>query len=114
MKLIRFGEAGREEPGVLLEDGRLIDASHQFHDYDEGFFAMGGLESLEAWVADGCPNGEEVSPATRLGPPVDRPSKIVCIGHNYADHVREGGGERPVEPVMFLKANSSWSGPFDE
>lgn len=114
VKLIRFGEPGREEPGVELEDGRRIDASGQFHDYDEGFFASGGMEALEAWVADGCPDGEPVPPEFRLGPPVERPSKIVCIGKNYLDHATEFGGEVPPEPILFMKATTAWSGPFDD
>ncbi|MEP4079516.1 fumarylacetoacetate hydrolase family protein [Haloferula sp.] len=114
MKLIRFGEAGREEPGVVLEDGRMIDASNQFHDYDEGFFALGGMESLTAWVEEGCPDGEEIPPTIRLGPPVDRPSKIVCVGQNYSDHAKEFGADLPSEPPIFMKANSCWSGPFDD
>ncbi len=114
MKLIRYGEPGREEPGIILEDGRRIDASGQFHDYDEGFFALGGLEALQAWVEDGCPDGEEIPPDVRLGPPVDRPSKIVCVGKNYLDHAQEFGEGIPTEPVLFLKATTSWSGPFDD
>ncbi|BCX49998.1 2-hydroxyhepta-2,4-diene-1,7-dioate isomerase [Haloferula helveola] len=114
MKLIRFGEPGREEPGVLLDDGRRIDASGQFHDYDEGFFAFGGMDALESWVADGCPDGEEIPPTARIGPPIDRPSKIVCVGKNYLDHAKEFGEEIPSEPVLFMKANSAWSGPFDD
>lgn len=114
MKLIRFGDPGREEPGVCLDDGRRIDASGHFHDYDEGFFAFGGMEALAAWVADECPGGEEIPAGVRLGPPIERPSKIVCVGRNYLDHARELGGEAPAEPVIFLKATSSWSGPFDE
>lgn len=99
---------------MVLEDGRRIDASQQFHDYDEGFFAMGGMESLRAWVDDGCPDGEEIPAGVRIGPPVDRPSKIIGIGKNYADHAKEVGGEIPALPVVFLKASSAWSGPFDE
>jgi 2-keto-4-pentenoate hydratase/2-oxohepta-3-ene-1,7-dioic acid hydratase in catechol pathway len=114
MKLIRYGEPGREDPGIILEDGRRIDASGQFHDYDEGFFALGGLEALQAWVEDGCPDGEEIPPDVRLGPPVDRPSKIVCVGKNYLDHAQEFGEGIPTEPVLFLKATTSWSGPFDD
>lgn len=114
MKLIRFGEAGREEPGILLEDGRRIDASGEFHDYDEGFFAMGGLESLTEWVADGCPGGLEIDPSVRLGPPIARPSKIVCIGKNYLEHAKELGEGIPTEPAIFLKATSAWSGPTDD
>lgn len=114
MKLIRFGEAGREEPGILLPDGRLIDASSEFSDYDEGFFAMGGIESLQEWVADGCPGGIEIPPMARLGPPVARPSKIVCIGKNYLEHAKELGEGIPTEPALFMKATSAWSGPTDD
>lgn len=114
MKLIRFGEPGREEPGVWLEDGRKLDVAGQFHDYDEGFFAMGGMEALEAWVEDGCPDAIEIPDGVRIGPPVDRPSKIICVGKNYLDHAKEFGEGIPTEPVLFLKANSSWSGPFDD
>lgn len=114
MRLFRFGEAGREEPGVLLADGRRIDAGGEFHDFDEGFFASGGLEGLAEWVADGCPGGKEIDPAIRVGPPVNRPSKIVCVGKNYLDHAREFGEGIPTEPALFLKAPSAWSGPFDD
>lgn len=113
MKLIRFGEAGREEPGILLPDGRRIDASGEFHDYDEGFFASGGLEALAEWVKDGCPGGTMVDPNLRLGPPINRPSKLVCVGKNYLKHAMEMGGDLPVEPTLFMKATSAWSGPHD-
>lgn len=114
MKLIRFGEEGREWPGVLLPDGRRIDASGEFGDYDEGFFAIGGLKSLAEWVADGCPGGAEVDPLLRLGPPVHRPSKLVCIGKNYLEHAKELGEGVPAEPTIFMKATSAWSGPADD
>lgn len=114
MKLIRHGEAGYEEPGVWLADGRKIDASGEFHDYDEGFFASGGLEALEEWVADGCPGGRLLSERIRFGPPVARPSKIICVGKNYLEHAREFGEGIPTEPALFMKASSAWSGPYDE
>lgn len=114
MKLIRFGEAGREEPGILLPDGRMLDASSEFSDYDEGFFASGGLEALTEWLADGCANAPTIPPGTRLGPPVARPSKIVCIGKNYLDHAKEFGEGIPTEPALFMKATTAWSGPHDE
>lgn len=114
MKLIRFGEAGREEPGVLLADGRRVDASGEFMDYDEAFFALGGMESLAEWVSQGCPGGIEIDPMVRLGPPIARPSKIVCVGQNYMEHAKEMGGDIPTEPVLFMKATTAWSGPFDD
>ena len=114
MRLIRFGDAGREEPGILLSDGRRIDASDQFNDYDEGFFAMNGIHALAEWVANGFPGGQEVDPSIRLGPPINRPSKIVCIGKNYLEHAKEMGDELPTEPTIFMKATSAWSGPNDD
>jgi 2-keto-4-pentenoate hydratase/2-oxohepta-3-ene-1,7-dioic acid hydratase in catechol pathway len=114
MKLIRYGEKGREEPGIVLPDGRCLDASAAFYDYDEGFFASGGLEALAAWVAGGCPGGGVVDPTVRLGPPVGRPSKLVCVGKNYLEHAKEMGEGIPSEPTLFMKATSAWSGPFDD
>lgn len=113
MRLVRFGEAGYEEPGVLLPDGRIIDASGEFLDFDEGFFACDGMASLESWVENGCLGGRQVPDGVRLGPPVARPSKIVCVGKNYLDHIREFDGEVPSEPVLFMKAPSAYSGPND-
>jgi 2,4-diketo-3-deoxy-L-fuconate hydrolase len=114
MRLIRFGDEGREEPGVWLPDGRRVDASGEFLDYDEGFFASGGLEALAEWIEGGCPGGLEIDPLARLGPPVERPSKIVCVGKNYLEHAKELGEGIPTEPTLFMKATSAWSGPFDD
>ncbi len=114
MKLMRFGEVGNEAPGVILENGRMIDASEQFRDYDEAFFQFGGIESLKEWVSGGCEGGLEVPKEARIGPPIARPSKIVCVGQNYLDHALEMGGDVPNEPVLFMKASSAWSGPNDE
>jgi 2-keto-4-pentenoate hydratase/2-oxohepta-3-ene-1,7-dioic acid hydratase in catechol pathway len=114
MRLIRHGEPGREEPGVLLDDGRRIDASGEFRDYDEAFFATNGVEALREWVAQGCPDGVEVPADVRWGAPVARPSKLVCVGKNYLDHAKEFGEGIPAEPVLFMKATTAWSGPFDE
>ena len=114
MKLIRFGEDGQERPGVFLPDGRRIDVSGEFSDFDEGFFASGGLVSLTEWVARGCPGGDAVDPLMRWGPPVKRPSKIVCIGKNYIEHAKELGEGLPTEPTIFMKATTAWSGPHDD
>jgi len=114
MKLIRFGEPGRERPGLQLEDGARIDASAFGSDYDEAFFARGGLEDLRRWARGGAATAPRVAAGTRLGPPVARPSKLVCIGLNYRDHAAETGAEIPKEPVIFFKATSSLVGPDDD
>lgn len=114
MKLIRHGEAGHESPGILLDEGRIIDASKEFREFDEGFFACGGLDSLQTWVDAGCPGGGEVSSDVRIGAPIARPSKLICVGKNYADHAKEFGGGVPEEPVLFMKASTACCGPFDE
>ena len=113
MKLIRFGSPEMEKPGVLLEDGTRLDVSEAFHDYDESFFASEGIELLRAWLERNGSNAPRVSPTARLGPPVRRPSKIVCIGLNYRAHAGESQMEVPKEPVIFMKASSSICGPFD-
>ena len=114
MKLVRYGCTGHEEPGVMLPDGRVMDASAEFRDFDEGFFACGGLDSLRSWVNDGCVGASEVDPDVRLGCPVARPSKLLCVGKNYAEHAAEFGGGVPDEPVLFMKASTACSGPFDD
>ncbi len=113
MKLIRFGETGKEKPGALLEDGSRVDVSGFGADYDEEFFASGGIEALRGWLDRNRASAPRVDRATRLGPPVRRPSKLVCIGFNYGDHAAETGSELPKEPVIFLKATSALMGPYD-
>lgn len=113
MKLIRFGAAGSEKPGVQLADGTNIDVSAFGSDYDENFFATNGPERLAKWMEDNQPN-TVVEPGTRLGAPVARPSKIVCVGLNYAKHAAESGMDIPKEPVLFFKASSSIIGPHDQ
>ena len=110
MKLIRFGEFGFEKPGVEL-DGVRYDVSGLVNDFDEDFFAGDGLAQLEA-VFD-KETAPVVSPSTRLGAPVKRPGKIICIGLNYRKHAAESGMAEPSEPVVFFKATSSMAGPND-
>ncbi|HEY6268848.1 MAG TPA: fumarylacetoacetate hydrolase family protein [Candidatus Acidoferrum sp.] len=113
MKLIRMGEVGREKPGVLLEDGTRVDVSGFGADYDEAFFAAGGISKLKNWIAANGATAPRVSPEVRLGAPICRPSKIVCIGLNFRDHAEESGMEIPKEPVIFFKATTSLAGPND-
>src|SRR5436190_177436 len=114
MKLIRFGEPSRERPGLLLPDGRRIDASALGADYDEAFFGSDGLERLARWLEREGAAASVVADGVRLGPPLCRPSKIVCVGLNYRDHARESGMAVPDEPVLFCKATSAISGPNDD
>jgi len=113
MKLIRHGEPGRERPGLQLENGERIDASAFGQDYDEAFFDGGGLRALRDWAAREAPRAPRVPADTRLGPPIRRPSKIVCIGLNFRDHAAESGMALPSEPVIFFKATTSIVGPDD-
>ena len=113
MKLIRFGAPGNEKPGVHIND-KNYDVSGFIHDYDEAFFANGGLLHL-AWMLEQYKGMlKEIPAATRIGSPIARPSKIICIGLNYADHAKETNATPPTEPVIFMKASSALCGPFDD
>ncbi|QNF32166.1 fumarylacetoacetate hydrolase family protein [Adhaeribacter swui] len=114
MKLIRFGEPGQEKPGLQLPDERRIDASAFGEDYTEQFFATDGLTRLQAWADANAATAPEVGSEVRLGPPITRPSKIICIGLNYSDHAKETGAATPAEPIVFFKATSSLVGPNDD
>ncbi|HSD65125.1 MAG TPA: fumarylacetoacetate hydrolase family protein [Vicinamibacteria bacterium] len=114
MKLIRFGQPGAEKPGLLLPDGARVDASGFGSDWGEGFLGGDGLVRLAAWARDHAATAPRVPATERLGPPIARPSKIVCIGLNYADHARETGAKIPDEPIIFFKATTALSGPDDD
>ncbi|RXG26815.1 fumarylacetoacetate hydrolase family protein [Leeuwenhoekiella palythoae] len=114
MKLIRFGAAGKEKPGVQLDSGKRIDVSAFGEDYTEAFFENDGLNRLQSWLSSEQDNCPEVSAETRLGAPLVRPSKIVCIGLNYVSHAKETGMEVPKEPILFFKATSAIVGPNDD
>ena len=110
MKLIRFGKEGKEKPGIHLE-GKNYDLSAFIKDYDESFFEQNGLEKLASII-----NEEKlplVEDGQRIGSPIARPSKILCIGLNYAKHAKETGAAIPTEPILFMKSTSSLTGPFD-
>lgn len=114
MKLIRFGASGQEQPGVELADGSRINTSAFGEDYNEVFFQNNGLQRLENWLEANQSNCPIVSNDVRLGPPIARPSKIVCVGLNYAKHAEESGMAVPGQPVLFFKASSSVIGPHDD
>src|SRR4051812_26255211 len=113
MKLIRFGNPAQEQPGLLLDDGRRIDASAFGSDYDEKFFGGDGLARLATWAAQNAATAPVVKASVRLGPCIVRPSKIVCVGLNYADHAKESGAAIPKEPILFFKSTTSLTGPND-
>lgn len=118
MKLVRFGEAGRERPGVWLEDRgapEILDVramAFDIVDYDAHFFTHWGVERLRGLLAEAR---QTRSPAAglRLGPPVARPANVICVGKNYADHAAEFDGNPPSEPILFAKASASIIGPHD-
>lgn len=114
MKLIRFGKVGREKPGVELENGKRLDVSAFGPDYDESFFGEEGIRDLKQWLVSNEVNCPIVPNDIRLGAPLCRPSKIICIGLNYAKHAAESGMQLPKEPVLFFKATSAIVGPNDD
>ncbi|MCG3776804.1 MAG: Ureidoglycolate lyase [Nitrospira sp.] len=112
MKLLRIGAPGAEKPCVLALDGRVLDASSLVADFDPAFFASDGMSRLSAAI-----NGNQLPVVEmsdlRVGSPVARPGKIVCVGLNYYDHARETGAVVPPEPILFLKATNTLVGPYD-
>jgi 2,4-diketo-3-deoxy-L-fuconate hydrolase len=112
MKLIRWGSADQEKTGVIVNDV-WYDTSAFGEDYNELFFQNDGLNRLQSFVSLNEGSLPIVPADTRLGSPVARPSKIVCIGLNYADHAKETGAAMPPEPVIFMKSTTALTGPFD-
>jgi len=111
MKLIRYGEPGKEKTGVILND-KKYDTSAFGEDYGESFFETDGLSRLSYFMEDNLLT--EIPDDVRLGCPLARPSKIVCIGLNYVDHARETNATPPTEPVIFMKSTTAIVGPNDD
>ncbi|WP_437398732.1 fumarylacetoacetate hydrolase family protein [Flagellimonas lutimaris] len=114
MKLIRFGSVNEERPGVELDNGTRMDVSKFGKDYDEAFFGGNGIAELKEWLMENGQDCPVIDRGTRLGTPLARPSKIVCVGLNYAKHAQESGMDIPKEPVLFFKATSAIVGPNDD
>jgi 2-keto-4-pentenoate hydratase/2-oxohepta-3-ene-1,7-dioic acid hydratase in catechol pathway len=116
VRLVRFGVRGRERPGVMKTDDRLIDVSSVVGDYDSRFWGEGGPAFLaaeqKAGRLDRLPAVEVAS--VRLGAPVARPGKLICVGLNYRDHAEETGAKVPDQPVLFTKAVTAINGPNDD
>lgn len=114
MKLTRFVADGRIHPAVLIDDGQLVDALAFGQDWNEEFFGSDGIQRLADWLmAAGMSAPRVRSDQCQLAPAIARPSKIICIGLNYADHARETGATPPSEPVVFMKSSTAWCGPND-
>lgn len=107
MKLFRFGKEGSEKPGVV-HNGKHLDVSSFGEDFGEEFFEKDGLNRLKSFLQKG--SLPEVTPA-RFASCIKRPSKIVCIGLNYADHAKESNMEIPKEPIVFFKSTTALAGP---
>jgi 2-keto-4-pentenoate hydratase/2-oxohepta-3-ene-1,7-dioic acid hydratase in catechol pathway len=115
VRLLRVGEPGMERPAVLDADGIARDLSGiTAEDFGPAFFAGGGLSRLADRVADPATRAA-LPPATgRIGAPIARPGKVVCIGLNYSDHAAETGAAIPERPVVFMKDPSTVIGPYDD
>ena len=116
MKLVRFGPRGEERPGVLMEkDSKILDVramAFDIEDFNGHFLTHWGIQRIQALLKE--PSLKTVpADGVRLGPPVARPGKIVCLGKNYADHAAEFDAEIPSSPILFSKAPTSLVGPFD-
>ncbi len=114
MKLLRFGAFEQEKPAVELENGKRINISAFGEDYNEKFFGTEGVTRLATWLETNADKCSEVPADVRIGSCIARPSKIVCIGLNYAKHAAESGMAVPTEPVVFFKSTTALCGPNDD
>ena len=114
MKLIRFGEKNKEKPGIHTNDNRRLDVSLFGEDYTEEFFTNDGTNRLQKWLTEHQSECKEIDENIRLGAPIAKPSKIVCIGLNYTDHAEESNMKAPAEPILFFKSTTAISGPDDD
>lgn len=113
IKLFRYKFQTITKPGVLTSSGKMLDVSLFTTDYDETFFATDGIFRLKQWLVKNESKCQVLPDKPEFASPVARPSKIVAIGLNYLEHVREGGGVVPSEPVIFMKSSTSMCGPND-
>ena len=112
MKLIRWRSGNETFPGIV-QDGLYYDVSSLGEDYNESFFGSGGLERLQVFLKKNKGALKELREPVNLASPIARPSKIICIGLNYADHAKETMAQVPAEPIIFMKSTTALSGPFD-
>ena len=110
MKLLRFGEAGKEKPGILLND-EIVDVSSFGEDFGETFFSNDGISRLSAWFEPRKSSLPKAPKNVRVGAPFTRPSKIICVGLNYSKHAAESKMPIPSEPILFFKSTTSFTSP---
>jgi 2,4-didehydro-3-deoxy-L-rhamnonate hydrolase len=113
MKLIRYRQNGAVRPGIIINDD-FYDASNFGEDYNEQFFEADGINRLQKFVDEKKDSLTKLSKDVVLDCPIARPSKIICIGLNYADHAKETNATVPKEPIIFFKSTSAIIGPFDD
>jgi 2,4-diketo-3-deoxy-L-fuconate hydrolase len=111
MKILRFGEPGKEKPGVLV-NGEILDVSAFGQDFNEDFFGTDGLDRLNKWLKNNS-SLPKVAAGVRIGCPILRPSKVICVGLNYTKHALESNMPLPKEPIIFFKATTAITGPND-
>jgi 2-keto-4-pentenoate hydratase/2-oxohepta-3-ene-1,7-dioic acid hydratase in catechol pathway len=115
VKLVRIGDLGSEKPGALISDDSVVDLSDIVRDFDERFFAEGGLDRIRPVVAQRAGLGQtERIGGRRIGAPIARPHQILCVGLNYSDHAAETGQAVPDEPILFTKSPNTLVGPDDD
>ena len=111
MKFLRIGIKGKEKPAVLDKDGKIRDLSSKIKDFSPEFLNNSSINNFRNLNLADLP---ELSKSERVGPCIVKPGKFVAIGLNYSDHAKETGAKTPTEPIVFMKATSSISGPYDD
>jgi 2,4-diketo-3-deoxy-L-fuconate hydrolase len=114
MKLFRHGTEGNEKPGFIDSEQQHWDLSQYSKDFDQDFFSANGIADLKTWIEKNNASLTKIDKPKRFGAPVKNPSKLICIGLNYADHATESNMTLPLEPVVFFKATTAIVGPNDD
>ncbi|MFV0253213.1 MAG: fumarylacetoacetate hydrolase family protein [Beutenbergiaceae bacterium] len=115
MKLLRIGAPGAERPAALAPGAQYVDLSDLVNDFDEAFFADGGIERISPVIAQRIAAGQVLPIGSqRIGAPIARPHQIICVGLNYSDHAKETGQPVPAEPILFTKSPNTLVGPNDD
>lgn len=113
MKLFRFEKNNGIGLGLLTKEGKHLDISAFGHDFNEDFLIKGLLDSLPTWLNDNKDQCKELNEPFRFESCIARPSKIICVGLNYAKHAKETGMQTPAEPIIFFKSTTAICGPND-